>query len=224
MPSPEFRRRAVELARRGDKPLLRLAKDLRISRSCLYSRLKQPDADAKLGTRYRRTSAIKKKLAELRRRNKQLQTEDDILQRAAHFALGKRSPGAIYSLARVAVACRVLQVSALGYYDWLGRPGSPCELRDEQLTEMIRQIHADSRGRYGLPRVHAHLRLELGVEVNDKHVERHQRDAGPEGVHRRKLVNQDSRECAVQRPSDAEAPDQLRAIHSTEAPSAEGQA
>ncbi|TMR06314.1 hypothetical protein ETD86_52875 [Nonomuraea turkmeniaca] len=34
---PEFRRRAVELARQGDKPLLQLAKDLGISRSCLQN-------------------------------------------------------------------------------------------------------------------------------------------------------------------------------------------
>jgi transposase len=83
---PEFRRRAVELARQGDKPLIQLAKDLGISRSCLQNWMTQADADAgeKSGTE-RLTSAEKKELAELRRRNKQLEMENDILKRAAAY-------------------------------------------------------------------------------------------------------------------------------------------
>lgn len=81
---PEFRRRAVELARQGDKPLLQLAKDLGISRSCLQNWMNQADADGKDGTE-RLTSPEKKELAELRRRNKQLEMENDILKRAAAY-------------------------------------------------------------------------------------------------------------------------------------------
>jgi transposase len=83
---PEFRRRAVELARQGDKPLIQLAKDLGISRSCLQNWMNQADADAgKKGGTERLTSAEKKELAELRRRNKQLEMENDILKRAAAY-------------------------------------------------------------------------------------------------------------------------------------------
>jgi transposase-like protein len=81
---PEFRRRAVTLARQGDKPLLQLAKDLGISRSCLQNWMNQADADEQGGTE-RLTSAEKKELAELRRRNKQLEMENDILKRAAAY-------------------------------------------------------------------------------------------------------------------------------------------
>ena len=81
---PEFRRRAVELARQGDKPLLQLAKDLGISRSCLQNWMNQADADEQGGTE-RLTSGEKKELAELRRRNKQLEMENDILKRAAAY-------------------------------------------------------------------------------------------------------------------------------------------
>lgn len=81
---PEFRRRAVELARQGDKPLIRLAKDLGISRSCLQNWMAQADADGKGGTE-RLTSAEKKELAELRRRNKQLEMDNEILKRAAAY-------------------------------------------------------------------------------------------------------------------------------------------
>lgn len=80
---PEFRRRAVELARQGDKPLLELAKALGISRSCLQNWMRQADADE--GRVERLTSAEKKEIAELRRRNRQLELENDILKRAAAY-------------------------------------------------------------------------------------------------------------------------------------------
>jgi transposase-like protein len=81
---PEFRRRAVELARQGDTPLLQLAKDLGISRSCLQNWMRQADADDKPDSE-RLTSAEKKELAELRKRNRQLELENDILKRAAAY-------------------------------------------------------------------------------------------------------------------------------------------
>jgi transposase-like protein len=84
--SPEFRRRAVELARQGDKSLVQLAKDLGISRSCLQNWVNQADADdGEKGESGRLTSAEKKELAELRRRNRQLETENEILKRAAAY-------------------------------------------------------------------------------------------------------------------------------------------
>jgi transposase-like protein len=89
MPSPhppEFRRRAVELARQGDKSHVQLAKDLGISRSCLQNWVNQAVADDdKGGESGRLTSAEKKELAELRRRNRQLETENEILKRAAAY-------------------------------------------------------------------------------------------------------------------------------------------
>jgi putative transposase len=57
------------------------------------------------------------------------------------------------------VACRVLNVSASGYYEWLGRPASPREMRNEELMKLIAAIHKESRGTYGWPRVHAEMVL-----------------------------------------------------------------
>ncbi len=82
---PEFRRRAVELARQGDKPLLQLAKDLGVSRSCLQNWLRQAEVEENGGVGEQLTSTEKKELAELRRRNKQLEMENDILKRAAAY-------------------------------------------------------------------------------------------------------------------------------------------
>lgn len=87
MPAPhpvEFRQRAVELARTGDKPVAALAKELRISESCLRNWIAQADADES-GAANRLTTAEKKELAELRRRNRQLEMENEILKRAAAY-------------------------------------------------------------------------------------------------------------------------------------------
>ncbi len=81
---PEFRQRAVELARLGDKPVAALAKDLGISESCLRNWMAQADADTN-GSATRLTSAEKKELAELRRKNRQLEMENEILKRAAAY-------------------------------------------------------------------------------------------------------------------------------------------
>jgi len=57
----------------------------------------------------------------------------------------------------VRMMCDALKVSASGYYDWQARPESPRAKYDRQLTETIRQVHAESDGTYGSPRVHAEL-------------------------------------------------------------------
>jgi putative transposase len=64
--------------------------------------------------------------------------------------------------------CEVLQVSRSGYYAWIDRAPSARRRRQEELVEQIRQVHADSFGTYGSPRVHAELTVErkIGVCVN----------------------------------------------------------
>src|SRR3954451_15743683 len=98
----------------------------------------------------------------------------------------------------VAVACRLLGVSRSGYYDWKDRPISAREQDNELLLKQIKQIHADSRGSYGSPRVHAELALGLGLVVNEKRVARLMRQAGIRGLYVRRR-----RGCTVRNP-DAE--------------------
>ncbi len=82
---PEFRRRAVELARRRDQPIAKIAADMGIAQSCLRRWLKQADVDE--GHAEGLTSQEKRELAELRRRNRVLEMELEILKRAsAYFA------------------------------------------------------------------------------------------------------------------------------------------
>jgi transposase-like protein len=87
VPAPhpeEFRRRAVELARERAKPIAELAKDLRISQSCLRNWLAQAEADAN-SSETRVSSAEKKELAQLRRDKRRLEVEVEILKRAAAY-------------------------------------------------------------------------------------------------------------------------------------------
>ena len=83
----------------------------------------------------------------------------------------------------VATMCRVLGVSPSGYYAWRGRGRSCRARRDEELRAMIRLIHRDSHGTYGMPRVHAQL-LAGGCRVGRKRVARLMREAGLAGVRR----------------------------------------
>jgi putative transposase len=127
------------------------------------------------------------------------------------------------------VACRVLNVSRSGYYDWLGRPTSLRDQENEYLLKQITRVHADSRETYGSPRVHAELTLGLGLEVNLKRVARLMREAGIQGLYRRRR-----RGCTVRDPTaepsgdlvkrqfTVEGPNRLWVTDITEHPTGEG--
>jgi len=85
----------------------------------------------------------------------------------------------------IATLCRVLGVSASGYYAWAVRPASARATADAALMEQIRVIHTRSRGTYGERRVHAEL-AALGAHVGRKRVARLMRALGLAGVSRRK--------------------------------------
>ncbi len=85
----------------------------------------------------------------------------------------------------VATMCRVLEVSASGYYAWRKRPLSARARADVELGAEIQAIHRESRGTYGAPRIHAELAAH-GVHIGRKRVARLMRRAGLHGVSRRK--------------------------------------
>jgi putative transposase len=99
------------------------------------------------------------------------------------------------------VACRVLNVSRSGYYEWVSRLDSPRGQENALLLKHITDIHAESRGTYGSPRVHAELTLGLGLPVNLKRVARLMREAGIQGLYRRRrhgctVRDSDAQPCA----------------------------
>jgi putative transposase len=97
------------------------------------------------------------------------------------------------------------------------------------LLKHITTIHADSRGSYGSPRVHAELTLGLGLCVNEKRVARLMRQAGIRGLYVRRrrgctVRNPDAEPAGdlVNRRFTATAPDRLWLTDITEHPTAEG--
>ena len=114
----------------------------------------------------------------------------------------------------VAVTCRVLNIPRSSYYDSQGRAPSARAAQDAALSATIATVHAASRGTYGAPRVHAELRLGLGIACGRKRVARLMRQQGLVGVcHHRKgrghrpvpAVHED----LVQRRFVADAPDRV---------------
>ena len=80
---PEFRQRAVELARLREKPTAQIAADLGISDSCLRGWIRQADIDD--GRRNGLSSDDRDELAELRRELRVTKMENEILKRAAAY-------------------------------------------------------------------------------------------------------------------------------------------
>jgi transposase len=82
---PEFRRRAMDLARKPGASIARVAKDLGISESGLRRWLAQDDVDA--GRKEGLSTTEREELTRLRRDNRRLEMEIEILKRAsAYFA------------------------------------------------------------------------------------------------------------------------------------------
>jgi transposase len=86
----EFRRDVVAVARKGEAPLSQIAKDFGISESCLHRWLKLADLDD--GVRPGVTSSESAELRELRKPNKTLEQENEILRRAAAFFARELAP------------------------------------------------------------------------------------------------------------------------------------
>lgn len=79
----EFRRRAVELTRRKEKPVGQIAKELGTSESRLRKWIDTADVDD--GHKPGLTSDERKELTELRRKERVLEMENEILKRAAAY-------------------------------------------------------------------------------------------------------------------------------------------
>ena len=82
--------------------------------------------------------------------------------------------------------CRVLEVSRAGFYAWRSRAPSAAQVRREALTEQVARIHAQVKGRYGSPRVHAEL-VARGTPCCENTVARVMREAGIAAKTRRKF-------------------------------------
>ncbi len=94
MPKPypkEFRDDVVAVARKAQAPLSQIAKDFGISEGCLHNWLK--NADIEDGRRDGLTGAERVQLRELKKRNRLLEQENEVLRRAAAYLSQANLPG-----------------------------------------------------------------------------------------------------------------------------------
>lgn len=73
--------------------------------------------------------------------------------------------------------CQVLEISASAYYEWQAEQESAHAQRDGELRELVRDIFADSKGRYGAPRIQRAL-AKKGTRISRKRVARLMRELG----------------------------------------------
>jgi len=83
--------------------------------------------------------------------------------------------------------CRCLKVSSSGYYAWEKRPPSPRQVDNDRLLGRICEIHEDSRGAIGVPRMHEDLR-EAGETASQNRIARLMASAGLQGWPRKKKL------------------------------------
>ena len=86
----------------------------------------------------------------------------------------------------VRLLCRVLHVSRAGFYAWQTRPPAARGRADDRLGLEIAAIHAESRQRYGSPRIHAEL-VDRGCCTSRKRVARLMRVRGLAARRRRRF-------------------------------------
>ena len=91
-PSPqEFRDDVVAVARKREAPLKQIAKDFGISEGCLSNWLKK--ADVQDGNRPGLTDQQAAEVRELKKRNRLLEQENEVLRRAAAYLSQANLPG-----------------------------------------------------------------------------------------------------------------------------------
>ena len=94
MPKPypkEFRDDVVAVARQGQAPLTQIAKDFGISETCLSNWLKK--AAVEDGSRAGLSEADRAEMRDLKKRNRLLEQENEVLRRAAAYLSQANLPG-----------------------------------------------------------------------------------------------------------------------------------
>ncbi|MFJ6281931.1 IS3 family transposase [Pseudarthrobacter oxydans] len=226
----EFRQDVIDVARKGEAPLTQIAKDFGLS----VTTLKRWIAIAERKETGAGPAATESaEMRELKKRNRLLEQENEILRRAAAYLARDINPKMTYPLVTdlaadgvpVAVTCRVLGFSKQGYYRWRASPVTERDWVDAHLVNAALDIHADDPA-FGYRFIADEL-PEKGIVAGENRVQRLCRNHGiwsvfskKRGLNRRPgpPVHDD----LVDRDFTAAAPNELWLTDITEHPTAEG--
>ncbi|MEZ0267065.1 MAG: IS3 family transposase [Phycisphaerae bacterium] len=157
----EFKVAAVRLVNEQGYAPVEAAKRLGVDPASVREWVKKFSAE--LGLAPTGEGATAAELRRLRAENARLTMERDIPKKSGgvlrqgvvvRFRFIKESLAGEFP---VGVACAVLGVSRSGYYAWRDRPASARAARLDALAAKVAAVHAEHRGVYGSPRVHAAL-------------------------------------------------------------------
>ena len=150
----EFRERAVELARSGEKPVTQIAADLGIATSCLRRWMKQDDVDGgdaagSAPTSGRSWCACAVSCAPRRWRSRSSNVRPPTSRKPARGQNDLHLHRPDLQDLPVSVCCRVMKVSTSGFYAWQAKPVTDKDLDDAYLSDTIVDIWTMSRRSYG---------------------------------------------------------------------------
>ncbi|WP_460002364.1 IS3 family transposase [Microbacterium xylanilyticum] len=154
MPKPyptEFRDDVVRVARNREPGVTieQIAKDFGVHPMTLQKWMRRADIDEGAKPGQSRTEAAE--IRELRKRNRLLEQENEVLRRAAAYLSQANLPKRFYPLVTelaaagipVTVTCRVLKLSRQPYYRWLANPITDSEVVEAYRANALFDAHQD---------------------------------------------------------------------------------
>ncbi|MDX2401493.1 IS3 family transposase [Microbacterium algeriense] len=171
----EFRNDVIAVARRGEAPISRIAKDFGVSESCLQRWLKI--ADVEDGIKPGVTQADAAELREARKRIRLLEQENEILRRAAAYLSQGLTPQMMFPLVLdlaadrvpIAVTCRVLGFSKQAFFRWRANPVSQRDWDNAHLTNAAVDLHRDDPA-FGYRFISDEIEAEAGLAASERRV------------------------------------------------------
>ncbi len=232
--SSEFREMVLDQIR-GGRSVGGLARELEMAESALYRWKRQDRVDQ--GLAHGTSSSEGALLQAARRRIKELEAELAAAKRASELFGEDRvmRPKDLYPITEalgaeghgLKAACRILAVSASGFFYWRGRPMPQRAVRRAQLADVVAEIWERSRRTYGWRRIQAELAEVYGHRAGRNlllSVMREQQICGLPRRKGRKTGRSPAETTAdlVNREFDRDGPNQLWMTDMTENPTREG--
>ncbi|WP_157550709.1 IS3 family transposase [Microbacterium sp. Root553] len=171
----ELRNDVVAVARRGEAPISRIAKDFGVSESCLQRWLKI--ADVEDGIKPGVTQADAAELREARKRIRLLEQENEILRRAAAYLSQGVTPQMMFPLVHelaadripIAVTCRMLGFSKQAFFKWRADPVAQRDWDNAHLTNAAVDLHRDEPA-FGYRFISDEIEAETGLRASERRV------------------------------------------------------